>query len=321
MKSEPFPVSPFRTILFATDFSKRARGAFRSACTLATDESTRIIILHVGEPAPRVAQETGLGALGVPAYVPGEELIASDLLRDQLRESFVPPRSVRTEYRVRRGKPAEEIVLEARESGCDLIVMGTQGRTGLDRVLTGSVAEAVLRHAPCSVLTVRSTDSVEPLAAPFRTIVHPSDLSRHADAALRIARFLAMDLGARLVIIHVVPRATIAGIVPETLMDLENGHEALEQIRKLVDGPDLKYPAETQLWRGQPAVEILDAATKLDADLIVMGSHGPTGLGRLVVGSVAESVMRTANCPVLVIKPPEPGAAASPVTGAIPAAV
>lgn len=321
MIPESFPLSPFRTILFATDFSKRSRDAFRAACTLAGDESTRLIILYVDEPPPLVEQVTGIAELGIPAYVPGEDPLASDPLRDQLRETFEPPRPLRTEYRVRRGKAAEEILLEAKESGCDLIVMGTQGRTGLDRVLTGSVAEAVLRYAACPVLTVRWKAPLEQPAAPIRTIVHPTDLSRHAEAALRIARFLARDHGARLVVLHVVPRETIAGAVPEMLMDLEIGHEALERIRKRVDGPDLKYPVETQLWRGQPAVEILDAAAKLGAELIVMGSHGRTGLGRLVVGSVAEGVMRTANCPVLVVKVPEPGAAGSPVTGAIPAAV
>ena len=78
--------------------------------------------------------------------------------------------------------------------------------------------------------------------------------------------------------------------------------EALEEERRLVDGPDLKYPVETRLARGDAAEAILNAATELDCGLIVMGTHGRTGLSRLLMGSVTEYVVPRADCPVLAVK-------------------
>jgi universal stress protein A len=139
----------------------------------------------------------------------------------------------------------------------------------------------------------------------FKTIVHPTDFSSSSTAALNVARAIARAHGARLVLVHVVPYERVAGVVREMLTELETSREELETLRQRVDGPDLKFPVEGHLRRGLAPEEILEAAAETSADLIVIGTHGRTGLKRLLLGSVAESVLRGAPCPVISVKTPE----------------
>jgi nucleotide-binding universal stress UspA family protein len=134
------------TILYPTDFSERSRSAFQLACALARDHGARLILLHVAGPA--VLYGEGLTVLPTESY------------HEQLRERLQglqaqAPKGV-VELRVCEGDAAGEILRVADETKCDLIVMGTHGWTGLGRLLMGSVAEKVVRKAPCPVLTLRT---------------------------------------------------------------------------------------------------------------------------------------------------------------------
>jgi nucleotide-binding universal stress UspA family protein len=99
---------------------------------------------------------------------------------------------------------------------------------------------------------------------------------------------------------------------------LDDGYysDALDAARKAVDGPDLKYPVETWFCRGQAPDEIVRVAREAGSDLIVMGTHGRTGLGRLLLGNTAESVLPEADCPVIILKSPQQGAPAESSTPA-----
>jgi nucleotide-binding universal stress UspA family protein len=130
-------------ILHPTDFSGPSRDAFDLACSLARDHGARVVVLHV---LPVLLY----GDLGPVLPPPTEEL------EQALRELRPADPGVEVEYRLTQGEPAREILAEARDCGCDLIVMGTHGRTGLGRLLMGSVAEQVVRKAPCPVLTVKA---------------------------------------------------------------------------------------------------------------------------------------------------------------------
>ena len=145
---------PFRTILVAADFSGSSRDAFHLACSIAREFQTRVIVLHVVEPLLVDAE------LGMPFPMAGGERGYHESLMEDLHATYAPDRLLEVEYCTRDGLPAEEILRMAEEAGCDLVVMGTHGRTGLDRLLTGSVAEAVLRKASCPVLVLRSHDRV-----------------------------------------------------------------------------------------------------------------------------------------------------------------
>ena len=135
-------------IIFPTDFSHCGDAALNMATSLARDSGAKLLIVHVEEPP--VAYAGGEMYYGVP------DPASEDLLR-MLKEVLPPDPDVEYEHRLINGDPSTAIATLAEEEGADMIVMGTHGRTGLTRLLMGSVAEAVVRRAPCPVLTYKQT--------------------------------------------------------------------------------------------------------------------------------------------------------------------
>jgi nucleotide-binding universal stress UspA family protein len=138
-----------QTILHPTDLSRRSDHAFQLACALAEDYHARIIVLYA------IEQPVTYGEMGIVVEPAGHR----EALRAQLEERYAS-RTVPVEHRLEEGSPAHVITRVAQEGHCDLIVMATHGRHGLGRLFLGSVAEQVVRQAPCPVLTIK-----EPLAA------------------------------------------------------------------------------------------------------------------------------------------------------------
>ena len=143
---------------------------------------------------------------------------------------------------------------------------------------------------------------------PIHKILYPTDLSEQSQAAFEVARALARDHNAGLHVLHVMPLSIAYGEgfvlppVPEHTVELK------EQLEKL-DPHDPAIPFTSHLTEGDPALEIIERAKDLGCDLIVMGTHGRSGLRRLLMGSVAEEVVRKAHCPVITVKFPAPAAA------------
>ena len=290
----------FRTILFAADFSASSCEAFVVACALAHEHKTRLILLHVVERMAVVEQPVAFGEAGGLIPLEGGQA-HHEAIRARLAEIYAPSRPIEVEYVVCDGEPAEEVLRTAREFGADLIVMGTHGRTGLRRLLAGSVAEAVLRRAHCPVLALRAGEHPRG-AERIRTILHPIELEAPSETALQAARSLARDHGARLVLAFVAPLDLMLNARSAVVLDIDEYRTALENIRARADGPDLKFPVEAQLARGDVAAEIFRLARETACDLIVMGTHGRRGLARVLMGSVAEAVLRGAPCPALAVK-------------------
>jgi nucleotide-binding universal stress UspA family protein len=141
-----------RTILYATDFSQSSEAALEYASSLARDQSARLLIVHVEEPAPAY----GAGEYMVP---PPSGEAKRELAR--LLAHIVPAQGeVPYTHRLLLGDPASEIIKVATNEDVELIVMGTHGRTGLVRLLMGSVAETVVRRAECPVLTIKQPQPV-----------------------------------------------------------------------------------------------------------------------------------------------------------------
>lgn len=136
-----------KTILHPTDFSACSDAAFHLACSLARDHGSRLVVAHVAEPLMALSGE---GVLMIP---PEADLV---FLRDKVHRIRPQDPMIQVEYRVCQGEPAAEILRLAAETRCDLIVLGTHGRTGLARFLMGSVAEQILRKAACPVVTVKT---------------------------------------------------------------------------------------------------------------------------------------------------------------------
>ena len=148
-------MSKIRTILHPTDFSERSESAFHLACSLARDHGAQLIVLHV-----------------IPPPVSHGEVVARqqpngyrEQMCDWLHRLQAPRSGVEIDHRLTDGEPHAEILRVAEDDRCDLIVMGTHGRTGLPRLLMGSVAEQVVRRAPCPVLTVKGALSTAAAAA------------------------------------------------------------------------------------------------------------------------------------------------------------
>ena len=143
---------PIATILHPTDFSEHSELAFRLACALARDYNARLILLHV-IPSPMVAYAEG--------PVPPDPWPSIEEAKAKLHELETHAGHVRVESQVMEDHPVDMILRAAEETHSDMIVMGTHGRTALARLLLGSVAESVLRKAPCPVLTVRTRMTAE----------------------------------------------------------------------------------------------------------------------------------------------------------------
>lgn len=207
------------------------------------------------------------------------------------------------------GPPWQQIVDAAkREPGLGLIVIGTHGRTGLSRVLMGSVAELVVRHAPCPVLTIRPGN--EP--TPYTHVLCPVDLSKPARDAMYLTADLVKPGSAGITLLHVLELpVSYAGELP--IPDFHRDLDARSAARMDRWTADLQAKVNvpvTQITRiGRPGAQIL-ALLEHDRsfDLVVMGSHGHTGIERMLLGSVAEKVVRHARCPVLVAHGARPAA-------------
>lgn len=287
----------FHTILHPTDFSDASRPAFAEALRLARAAGATLHLLHA-------AELTLYGpASGALAASDDEHRAALAALAGAARAAGVAVATT-----LRSGEAvAPTIVTVAEEEGADLIVLGTHGRRGLRRFFLGSVAEEVLREAPCPVLTVPARRAEAPHAP--RAVLVPLDLSTASRQALALARRLAAEAGAVLHLLHVAETVDVPGLygdVDNPLLDAfpeihARFREEMEAELAATGGPDV--PVKYHLEDGRPADVIVDLAAEEGIDLIVLTSHGRTGLSRFVMGSVAERVVRAAPCPVLTVKP------------------
>lgn len=262
-------------------------------------ELTLMSVVPAGEHAETGRRGPDVELTGVRGRV--EDLLSEleDAARGRLAElSSGTEGTVRVRTHLETGEDTgPSIVRVARDRREDLIVMATRGRRGFRRLLLGSVAEDVVRQAPCPVLTMRVCEGGgdQPRSAwpdGIRRIVVPVDLSPRADLALRYARKLATDVGARLEILHVVGsvmKATRTGI-----------RSQLRSRMRRAGGPDVDCRLHVEA--GYAPTRVSEFAEEQRADLVVLSSHGRSGPSRVLFGSVAERVIRRAPCPVLTVK-------------------
>lgn len=220
--------------------------------------------------------------------------------RASLASSGFDPESLRVHHVLVRGEaPAPALLEYGDEHDIDLMVLGTEGRRGMRRALMGSVTEEVLRLAPCPVLTARAEADAE--AARIQRVVAPTDLSKASRAALRYAHSTAQAYDVPLAVLHVVEDASVplaygVEVAPTGSAEVStHARRALdEQLARL--GVSSTHAA-AYVEEGHPVREII--AFSVPSDLIVMSTHGRTGLDRAFMGSVAENVIRRSICPVL----------------------
>jgi nucleotide-binding universal stress UspA family protein len=273
-------------VLLTTDCSPFSSGAEREAINLAKRFNSELYILSVIETNPEFT-----------ALAPGILEKIEEKTRNLLNEirQRAEKEGIRSEIVIRESDmPHKLIIDEAQKRRCEIIIMGRRGRTGITRLLMGSVTARTVGHSPVNVLIVPRAARIE-----FKNIVIATDASRFSEAAQKEAIQLAHDTGANLYAIAVTrPDATLERI--------KESEDALMRINS--DSQKEGIKVETELVKNRPHERICEAileyAKRHHADLIVLGSHGRTGLTRLLMGSVAERVIGHAECAVLVVKTP-----------------
>lgn len=306
-----------RRILVPLDFSGLSRQALWFAVPLARKHHAKISLVHVVQAPVVLTSFPGDGSF-IPVGSSIEDLKRPARAHLNKLADRLLPAGLRDRTIVREGNAAFEVVSAARALKADLIVLSTNGRSGLPRVMLGSTAERIVRHAHCPVLTVRRQTGattermllqekpVYPERLPWKRILVPLDFSLTSLRALELAVQLARESGARLYLLNVVePNPYSAGmdgsilVLPDTAV-ARNARKQLPEIaRHFVPKPLRAVPLVRQ---GRAADVIVETAAKHKVDLIVLSTHGHTGLERLLMGSTAEHVVRHAKCPVFVLR-------------------
>lgn len=292
----------YRTILVPVDGSKLAERALSLAIPLAEPHQATLLLVHAH--APMMPLTFGGGA---PV---GDAALDAQLERDGRayverlvrRTAKLTPVPVEGVFRV--GKVVPTLSAVAAERGADLIVMSTHGRGGFQRLWLGSVADALVRHATVPVLLVRGArPTAKRLAGapPFVRLLVPVDGSPRAERAIDAARALVGAAPSRAVLVHVLhPMSAVAGANLKRDPAAEVAAEYLEPLARRVATASLEVRIDVRI-DANVARALLEAVEQHDIDLIVMSGQGLSGVQRLLVGSVADKLIRTATVPVLVV--------------------
>jgi len=291
-------------IVIAVDGSDEARRAARRGLRLAQGfDATATVLSVVEQKALRLtetsAERTRLRERGEDALTDIEEL-ASELGH--------PVTTTQTE-----GKPAVQISEYADEQDADLIVVGRQGSTGLGRRLLGGVTEQVLHRSDVPVLVVPGEDSGGDTAAGYSRVLITTDGSENAEVAVPHGTAIAQRYDSAVHVLNVVDLQAAGGLFNAGGLEEEfverldaRGQEAVDRAVTEIgeSAPDLTVKTaveRTKSFEGA-AGGVREYVEENEIDLVVMGSHGRSNLGRQLLGSVASGVLRTVDAPVLVVK-------------------
>lgn len=290
-----------RNILVPIDFSPQSENALLHASFLAGELGANLTLLFVAEPIP------------YPFESPASEGETVRKVKERLEKlcaSASTDAPAKNATIVRHGRPFEEICCAAEELQSDLIVIAPHGSRPLEHMLLGSTAERVVRHAGCPVLVVRPQQKAPGLGHPptstqFKKLLVPMDFSDCSWKALDYAVPLALRFHAGLVLFHTVqlyPVFCEGALVDVCAVECQMRECVEHMMRELHEGLDPEIRTETIIGKGQPQAEIIRCAQQHEIDLIVLTTHGHTGLAHMFLGSTAEKVVRHAPCPVLVVR-------------------
>jgi len=280
-----------KRILCPVDFSNHSAAALRAAGSLAKLSEAEVTVLHARR-------------LDTPVYFTASQISS---LRAQLKQSeraarryitrFADqhlPETVRRSIVLKEEEPVMAILDTVRDTSPDLIVLGTHGRTGLEKIRLGSVAESVLAHAPGPVLTIgpHAVTKILHNLGPIQRILCPVDTSAGASDLAQYAAMLAEIYKAQLTLIRV--------LEPKAAADFEIAQKAQDELCDWVDKQVRgRCSARHVIRSGHAAQQIIDLAETSKANLIVLGRSARDFLGALFFGKTTEEVIRGAPCPVL----------------------
>lgn len=293
-------------ILFPTDFSKCSEQALAHAVFLAEKYEAEIYVLHVitiFEDQPSIVSNE---IAETKEMVKKLEDVAEKQLNKILDSHSSNDIKITTE--IKRGLSAAPAILEyASENKIDLIIMGTHGRRGLGHLLLGSAAEEVVRLAPCPLFTIRELKDPKPVMH-VNNILVPIDFSNYSEKALAYASEIAQSYNAQLQVLHIIEetmhpafsvtgKSSIFDLVPDIKDDSRKRAEKM-----LSNFVSDRVKSKIFIQGGRAANDIIKFAKENSTDLIVIATHGLTGLEHMLLGSVTEKVVRMAHCPVFTVK-------------------
>lgn len=279
----------YRKILVAVDGSESSKNAFRQACRLGRDNKSWITVitaiplfedqfdmLSMKEKASKTLREEG------------EKILAGIKGIAEEEDVYIIPK-------LKEGSAFEMILDTAEENNFDLIVMGRRGMSRIERALVGSVTASVIAHSSRDVLVVPNKTALG-----WKNILLPTDGSRYSDVAVDKTLELASNYGSSITAVSIVDvTEEFYSEAPEAVEELiRNAKRFVESIAKRADG----IRTTTLVKEGESFEVITKLAEEIHSGIIVMGSHGRTGVKRFLIGNVTEKVIGYAPCPVLVVK-------------------
>ncbi len=294
--AEICPVVNTEKLLLATDGSQFGEGAIREAIQLAKKCSSKLSAISVIETNPEYATIA-------PQLLEKAEKAAREHLESVKAQAKKEGVDITTS--ILEGEDSYNYISEeAAKNKISMIIMGRRGKTGLKRLVMGSTTARVIGHAPCNVLVVPRAAQVE-----FKNILVATDGSRHAAAAASEAIGIAKKNKGKLIVLAVVPSESMQ---PMDIVHSEMSRDVIaakelslaENSAKAVKAAAQKegVAVEAFIMGGRPADAIVQTAKEKNIDVIMLGSHGKTGVDKLLMGSVAERVIVLASCAVLVVK-------------------
>ncbi len=297
-----------RNVLFATDFSATAEAALPYATAICRRFGSTLHTVHVVSDVSLLMMTGGVDYVSMSTIYEDAHTEAKEKIEQiSSRLEGVPHRNY-----VRHGQVWKNLAAIVEENDIDLIVLGTHGRGGLGKLLLGSVAEVILRHAPCPVLTVgpkvcgraklpafkNHGRDLAPAELELRQIVIATNFAQNSGLIARKAVSLAEAFRARLTLLHVIEDYTQLGSRPYAMED------NLRQLQELIPmDANLQYLPETILEFGSPKARILKIASEREADMIVLGARSSAEVGTThLPWCTAHQVIAQAHCPVLTIR-------------------
>ncbi|MFH0845342.1 MAG: universal stress protein [Pseudomonadota bacterium] len=295
-----------KNIICTTDFSDSSNLAVHFGIVLAGEFEAKLHLCHViGLTSTTIYGEAVLD-------LEVERIRIKNYVQEQLNQ-LIGDRKVNWEPLIQVGHVSNEITRMAMEMHADLVISSTHGRSGLGRLILGSVTERLMRTLPCPLLVVRSPE--QEIAAPpkkgalFKRILVGCDFSPDSNLALQYGVSLAQECQSELHLVHVIEPSIYKNLMkPGTKPGEEIQQDLWELLnKKLTD----MVPKEAHNWcapktiflAGQPYEELTKYAVLNNIDLIVLGVRGQTVVETLFVGSTTDRVVRQAQCPVLSIRP------------------
>jgi nucleotide-binding universal stress UspA family protein len=281
----------FNKILVAVDGSDSSWNALRQAFKFAFDEKMWITVVAIDPPYEGDLALVGVANIGEVLKGRGEEILA------RAREIADQERAL-IKTRHEEGLVYEKIIDVANEEKCDLIVMGRSGTSSIERSLMGSVTAKVIGHFSGRALIVPRDAQ-----AGWKNILAATDGSGYSEAAMDEAINYAASYGGKLHLINAVyTNDEFLATAPDVVEKMIG--KARESLQSVVEKAGSRGIETTAYVReGEPFKVIVDLADELNVDTIVMGSHGRTGLKRILMGSVTSRVIGLASCPVMVVNP------------------